>query len=222
MPIVIGGGEDVVGLQITTGPAAASGLDGFGWRDETSGGENARHCCPLARRRPRGDGECDGTFQLDGLLGVYTMRFESLPTGWMIKSITANGVDVSDSAMEFRPADRMSMRVELTDRITQVTGTVRSDRLSQRRDCGDLSRRAVQSGRARRDSSRPRGRPKAASSLSAACRRTSDTWQWPSTTSSPVRPQTAEFLQRAKKAASVGFGLSAGDQRILELPLLIR
>jgi hypothetical protein len=68
------------------------------------------------------------TFQLDGLLGVYALRFDSLPSGWIIKSVTANGVDVSDSALEFRPADRISMRVELTDRITQVLGTVRSDR----------------------------------------------------------------------------------------------
>ena len=42
--------------------------------------------------------------------------------------MTANGIDISDIAAEFRPADRVSMRVELTDRVTQVTGTVRSDR----------------------------------------------------------------------------------------------
>jgi hypothetical protein len=38
----------------------------------------------------------------------------------------------------------------------------------------------------------------------------------------PGDPQSAEFLQRAKAVASVGFGLSTGDQKNIEVPLLIR
>jgi hypothetical protein len=39
----------------------------------------------------------------------------------------------------------------------------------------------------------------------------------------PGETQNSEFLQRAKSAASAAsFALSAGDQRVLDLPLLVR
>jgi hypothetical protein len=38
----------------------------------------------------------------------------------------------------------------------------------------------------------------------------------------PGETQNPQFLQRAKMAASAAFGLTAGDQRILDLPLVTR
>jgi hypothetical protein len=38
----------------------------------------------------------------------------------------------------------------------------------------------------------------------------------------PGEAQNPDFLQRARTAASATFGLSAGDQRVLDLPLIIR
>jgi len=171
--------------------------------------------------RQRAEVSANDTFQLDGLLGVYTLRFESIPSGWTIKSVTANGVDVSDSAMEFRPADRVSMRVELTDRITQVTGTVRSERqvsgatvviFADEPSKWTGTSRFVKTARLTDQGQfTVSGLPPHQRYLAVAV----DYIE-------PGEPQTAEFLQRAKAAASVGFGLSAGDQRTIELPLLIR
>jgi hypothetical protein len=162
-----------------------------------------------------------GTFELEGLVGIYTLRFEGLPNGWMIKSVTANGIDVSDVALEFRPGDRVSMRVELTDRISQVSGTVRSR--------GSLNGATVVvfaddptkwTGASRFiKTARPtaegqfsiRGLPPHSRYLAVAL----DFIE-------PGETQNAEFLQRAKAASAASFSLSAGDQRVLDLPLIVR
>jgi hypothetical protein len=226
MPVAVDG-SDLVGLTITTGSGASvqgsvvaeggSKLPAAKIRVTAVSVDNA----PATSAPPRAEVNANDTFQLDGLLGVYTMRFESLPSGWIIKSVTANGVDVSDSAMEFRPADRISMRVELTDRITQVIGTVRSDRpisgatvviFADEPSKWTGSSRFVKTARLTDQGQfTVSGLPPHQRYLAVAV----DYIE-------PGEPQTAEFLQRAKAVASVGFGLSTGDQRTIEVPLLIR
>jgi hypothetical protein len=225
MPVAVDG-SDVVGLTIATGSGAS--IQGSVIAE---GGSKL----PASRIRvtavavdsapatftPRAEVNANDTFQLDGLLGVYALRFESLPSGWMIKSVTANGVDVSDSAMEFRPADRISMRVELTDRITQVIGTVRSDRLvsgatvvifaDEPSKWTGTSRYVKTARLTDQGQFTVSGLPPHQRYLAVAV----DYIE-------PGEPQTAEFLKRAKAVASVGFGLSVGDQRTIEVPLLIR
>jgi hypothetical protein len=170
---------------------------------------------------PRAEMSASGTFELEGLLGVYTLRFESLPAGWTIKSITANGVDISDAAVEFRAGDRVSMRVELTDRVTQVTGSVRSDRpltgatvviFADEPAKWTSNSRFVKTARLT-DAGQftVNGLPPHSRYLAVAI----DFIE-------PGEPQNPEFLQRAKTAASSAFSLSAGDQRTLDLPLVIR
>jgi hypothetical protein len=225
MPVVVDG-SDVLGLTITTGSGAT--IQGSVVSDNAAKLPAARirvTAMPAdsspATFTPRADVNANGTFELEGLLGVYTLRFESLPSGWTIKSVTGNGVDVSDSAMEFRPADRISMRVELTDRVTQVTGTVRSDRSVSGATVvifpDEPSRwtgtsRFVKTARLTADGQFTiSGLPPHQRYLAVAV----DYIE-------PNEPQTTDFLQRAKAAASVGFGLSAGEQRAVELPLVIR
>ena len=222
MPIVISGGEDITGLQITTGSGGRVSGSMVSDNGSLPASSTRITAAPL-----RGSGAAaarvntSGTFEIEGLLGIYTMRFESLPNGYMIKSITANGVDVSDAAIEFRPGDRVSMRVELTDRISQVSGTVRGN--------GSLNgatviifpdepakwtstSRFIKTARPNESGQfSVKGLPPHSRYLAVAV----DFVE-------PGETQNPQFLQRAKMASSASFGLAAGDQRTLDLPLISR
>jgi len=222
MPLVVSG-QDIAGLQITTGSGGR--IAGTMTTDNSVRlpAANTRiTAVPVRGFTPTATVNTSGTFELEGLVGVYTLRFEGLPNGWMIKTITANGVDVSDAALEFRPGDRVSMRVELTDRITQVTGTVRSQRSLNGATvvvfADDPAKwtgtsRFIKTARPNADGQFSiRGLPPHARYVAIAL----DFIE-------PGETQNSEFLQRAKSAASAAsFALSAGDQRVLDLPLLVR
>jgi hypothetical protein len=221
MPIVISGGENIAGLQITLGSGGR--ISGSMVSDNGSLPASTTRiiASPLRGTNRTAMVNTSGTFDFEGLLGIYTMQFESLPNGYMVKSITANGVDVSDAAVEFRPGDRVSMRVELTDRITQVSGTVRAT--------GSLNgatvvvfpdepakwtttSRFIKTARLTEGGQfTVRGLPPHSRYLAVAVEFIE-----------PGEAQSPDFLQRAKKAASASFALSAGDQRILDLPLVTR
>jgi hypothetical protein len=69
--------------------------------------------------------ERDGTFTLRGLLGTHAIRVNGLPQAWMVQSVTAGGRDVSDSVMSFGANQELrDVRVTITDRVTEVNGTV--------------------------------------------------------------------------------------------------
>jgi hypothetical protein len=225
MPLVVDG-SDITGLTLITGSGAA--IQGTVVSDNGMKLPDARFrvtAVPMddsqATFMPRAEVNSSGLFELTGLLGVYTFRFESLPSGWTVKSVTANGMDISDVAAEFRPADRVAMRVELTDRVTQVTGTVRSNR-------------SVKGGTVVVFADDPSKWTGTSRFIKTA--RLTDTGQF--TVSGlpphqrylavavdfiePDEPHDPDFLQRAKAAASGSFALSAGEQKILELPLVVR
>jgi uncharacterized GH25 family protein len=225
MPVIVDG-SDITGLTIVTGSGAA--IQGTVVTDNGMRLPDARirvtaisAANSQASFTPRGDVNSNGTFELAGLLGIYTFRFESLPAGWTVKSVTANGIDISDTAAEFRPADRVSMRVELTDRVTQVTGTVRADRPVKGATivifADDPSKwtgtsRFVKTARlAESGQFTVSGLPPHQRYLAVAV----DFIE-------PDEPQNPDFLQRAKSAAGASFSLSAGDQKVLELPLVVR
>jgi hypothetical protein len=225
MPINVSG-QDISGLSIVTG--AGAGITGTVVADSGSR-------LPLSRIRvtaaptqnnvaaftPRAEVGATGNFELEGLLGVYTLRFESLPVGWALKSVTANGLDVSDSALEFRPGDRVSVRVELTDRLTEVSGTVKADRdkhgatvliFADEPAKWTSTSRFVRTARLSDDGQfSVTGLPPHSRYLALAI----DYLE-------PGETQMAEFLQRAKAAATAAFGLSAGERTTLDLPLVKR
>jgi carboxypeptidase family protein len=222
MPIVINGGEDITGLQITTGSGGR--ISGSMVSDSSARLPAAKTritAVPSRGAAPAAIVNESGTFELEGLLGVYTMRFESLPNGYMIKSITANGVDVSDAAIEFRPGDRVSMRVELTDRISQVSGTVRANGslngatviiFPDEPSKWTSTSRFIKTAKLNEGGQfTVRGLPPHPRYLAVAI----DFLE-------PGEAQNPDFLQQAKKATSASFGLAAGDQRILDLPLITR
>jgi len=225
MPLVVNG-EDILGLTIATGSGAS--IQGMivadnGSRLPTS--SVAVQAVPLqggsATWSPRDVADENGTFVLEGLVGAYSLRMQSLPSGWIVKSVTANGLDVSDAAMEFRPGDRVTVRVELTDRVTQISGSVRPNRdvrsgtvvvfADEPAKWTGLSR-FVKTARVGEDGRFSiNGLPPHQRYIAIAI----DYVEQGEATN-------PEFLQRAKGVANTSFALSAGGQQVLDLPLIVR
>ena len=87
---------------------------------------------PLGNRPARV--EDDGSFTLTGLTGQKFIRVNGLPQQWTIKSIMLNGVDVTDSALEFRGStENTGLQVILTDKVSDLNGKVTTGK-------GDITR----------------------------------------------------------------------------------
>jgi hypothetical protein len=85
----------------------------------------------MAAARALGGGRVnqDGTFELRGLAGPRIIRVQGMPPGWALKSVMVEGVDVVDTGFEFKPGNNVSgVVVTLTDRLTEIAGTVRDAR----------------------------------------------------------------------------------------------
>ena len=72
----------------------------------------------------------DGTFHMTGLTGLRRLRLLSGPPSWTIKSVKADGVDVTDEVLSFgtRAESIADLEVVLTNRAATLTGTVSDDR----------------------------------------------------------------------------------------------
>jgi hypothetical protein len=72
----------------------------------------------------------DLSWRLDGLTGPRQLHVSGAPPGWMLARILVNGVDVSDAPLPFGAQDQSLADVEvvLTDRDTEIVGTVRDAR----------------------------------------------------------------------------------------------
>ncbi len=124
-PIVIAG-SDVGGLTLTL--SAGGTISGTLVRDAgasrplpgglgvsvSGGGMSMRNNGPT------------GTFRLIGVAGPVRLSVEGLPDDWMVTSIVADDTDVTDSPIELTNGQDMTVRIVLTDRITEVSGTVSS------------------------------------------------------------------------------------------------
>ena len=77
--------------------------------------------------QPRTQVSSGGTFELNGLIGAQVLRVDRLPDGWTVKSIRANGRDVTDTALEFRGSEAATVQVVLTNRISEVSGAVKAN-----------------------------------------------------------------------------------------------
>lgn len=66
----------------------------------------------------------DGTFELRGLSERRLIRVNA-PAGWYLKSVLFDGVDVTDTFIDFIPGTTSStLRVVLTETTTELSGTV--------------------------------------------------------------------------------------------------
>ena len=65
------------------------------------------------------------TFELRGLSDRQTFRPGLLPEGWFLKSVTHDGVDITDSGYDFKPGQQVpGIEILLTRRATTLTGSV--------------------------------------------------------------------------------------------------
>ncbi len=140
MPISVSGG-DIDSLAIVTTPGVSvSGrvaYQGQGAPKPTlqvtaappSGGASPVGALINARVLGGGRVNDDGTFELRGLAGPQVIRLQGVPAGWALKSITLDGADITDTGYDFRPGNNMTgLVITLTDRLTDVTGSVRDAR----------------------------------------------------------------------------------------------
>ncbi|MSO56675.1 MAG: carboxypeptidase regulatory-like domain-containing protein [Acidobacteria bacterium] len=71
----------------------------------------------------------DGTFELRGLAGPHLIRAGGLPAGWAVKTISIDGADITDAPFDFKAGTQViDLVVTLTDRVTEISGTVRDSR----------------------------------------------------------------------------------------------
>jgi len=77
-----------------------------------------------------GEPDATGEFTLAGITGARRLQVTRLPPGWVLKSITSDGIDVTDLPLEFgRPTETIrTIDVVLSDRTNTVSGTITDDR----------------------------------------------------------------------------------------------
>jgi hypothetical protein len=67
----------------------------------------------------------NGDFTASGIIGLHSIRIESVPPGWMVRSVEIAGHDITSGAFDFSTVPpSATLRVVLTDRIGEVTGQV--------------------------------------------------------------------------------------------------
>jgi hypothetical protein len=67
----------------------------------------------------------DGAFELKGVTGQRLFRVMNPPPGWTLKAVRLNGIEVTDTGVDFKANEAISgLEVVLTSRTTSVTGGV--------------------------------------------------------------------------------------------------
>jgi hypothetical protein len=72
----------------------------------------------------------DWSFEMAGINGPRRLQLLRAPSGWALKEIRVNGIDVTDRPLRFGTKDQSLSDVEIvvTDRINTLTGTITDDR----------------------------------------------------------------------------------------------
>jgi hypothetical protein len=131
MPITVGN-EDLAGVSVATSKGGS--IRGTVVADNNGKVQTSNIQVSVQPLRqtpgaftPRTQVSSAGTFELNGLIGAQVLRVDRLPDGWIVKSIRANGRDVTDAALEFRGSEQASVQVVLTNRISELSGTVKAN-----------------------------------------------------------------------------------------------
>jgi len=143
MPIVVGG-DDLTGLTLVTSKGAS--ITGNVVAAEGSVAKLSTNSIqivaqgaqflpgPLGGNRPA-QVDADGSFVLTNLTGQRFIRVNGLPQEWTLKSVTLNGADVTDSALEFRGSSQSSgLQIVVTDKVSDLNGKVMTARGEVTRD----------------------------------------------------------------------------------------
>jgi hypothetical protein len=128
-------GEDANGVRITTTPGVTMrGTVVFEGSAPRTGRTAPLRILAVAARRQapvmvdsdndNGLVRADGSFELKGLAGVMLFRATTPPL-WIIKSVSLNSSDITDTPMELRGANTVTgLRVVFSDRLTTISGTI--------------------------------------------------------------------------------------------------
>jgi hypothetical protein len=69
--------------------------------------------------------KADGAFEMKGVTGQRLFRLMNPPPGWTLKAVRLNGVDVTDTGVDFKTGDAIAgVEIVLTTKTTGITGTV--------------------------------------------------------------------------------------------------
>ncbi len=82
---------------------------------------------PVRGRNPDAQGSVTAswTFEIDGIAGPWLFRPRQLPAGYMLKSVSLGGRDITDTPLEVKGSEDINgLRVVITNRLTKLTGTV--------------------------------------------------------------------------------------------------
>lgn len=67
----------------------------------------------------------EGTFEMKGMMGPRLFRVNGLPPGWVLKSVTVSGTDVTDDGLDIKATDPVTgMEIVVSQRSTEVNGGV--------------------------------------------------------------------------------------------------
>jgi protocatechuate 3,4-dioxygenase beta subunit len=133
LPVTVNG-EDLSGVIILTSKgASASGHLTFEGGAKPDAVTNIRVAAnsidndgPGGTFGGTGNVKADGSFELRGLSGIRLLRPGNLPSGWILKSVKANGTDVTDTGMEFKGAEAVTgVEIVLTSKLTEINGDVK-------------------------------------------------------------------------------------------------
>jgi hypothetical protein len=131
MPLTVGN-EDLAGVSVVTSKGGS--IRGTVVADNNGKVATANIQVSVQSMRqtpgafqPRAQVSSAGTFELNGLIGGQVLRVDRLPEGWIVKSIRANGRDITDTALEFRGSEQANVQVVLTNRISELSGTVKAN-----------------------------------------------------------------------------------------------
>ncbi len=142
LPIVVGG-DDLPGLTLVTSKGAS--ITGNVVAAEGSVAKLSTNSISIVAQgaqflpgpfgtRPA-QVDADGNFVLTNLTGQRFIRVNGLPQEWTLKSVSLNGADVTDSALEFRgSAQNSGLQIVVTDKVTDVNGKVATARGEVTRD----------------------------------------------------------------------------------------
>jgi protocatechuate 3,4-dioxygenase beta subunit len=141
-------GGDIGGLSLraSVGASVVGNLFLENGRSVDELGQSVRVTAPLLGPRPivpirRGATPtsavtAEGSFELRGLDGPRLIRVGGLPSGWMLKSVTRDGKDITDTPLELAGDARVEgVEVLLTSAVTGLGGHVTDARGEVAGDC---------------------------------------------------------------------------------------
>lgn len=141
-PVIVGGPE-ITGLQIALGAGAtisgrvtfdgtAPGVGGTAPRVSAQQADPQRQFMLLGGAPdPLANGTLDdeGNFKLSGASGRVFFTLTPPPPGWIVKSVTLDGDDITDTPIDLTGRTALSdVRIVMTDKLTTLSGQVTNER----------------------------------------------------------------------------------------------